>query len=161
MIKQKAFTLIELLIVLTVIAILAAIAFPNFADFIERQKLASAAEILASDMKWAKSEAIKRNDTITIDYTDGANGTWSYSLSDSGGVIKNVLGSEYSDFSVISLTQNFGASDTGFEPVRGTSLENGTVSLTSPRGMDLQIIISSLGRARICSNNGLSGYETC
>jgi len=161
MIKQRAFTLIELMIVIAIIAILAAIAYPNFADFIERQKLASAAEILTSDMKWAKSEAVKRNDIITVDFINGASGTWSYSLSDSDGEIKAVSGGNYSDFAIITMTQNFGADDTGFEPVRGTSLENGSVSLTSPSGMDLQVIISLLGRARICSNAGLPGYEIC
>lgn len=161
MLKLAAFTLIELLIVIAIVAVLAAIAYPNFASFIERQKLVSAAERLSSDLKWAKSEAIKRNDTVTIDFTEGANGSWSYNLSDSDGVIKSFTAADGVDYSVVSMTQNFGADDTGFSPVIGNALEKGTVSFVSAAGNDLQVVLSMLGRARICSDAGLSGYETC
>lgn len=161
MLKLAAFTLIELLIVIAIVAVLAAIAYPNFASFIEKQKLVSAAERLSSDFKWAKSEAIKRNDTVTIDFIDGASGSWGYTLSDSAGVIRSFTAADVADYAIISMTQNFGADDTGFSPVIGNALENGTVSLVSDNGNDLQVVLSMLGRARLCSNAGLSGYETC
>lgn len=161
MLKTAAFTLIELLIVISIVAILAAIAYPNFASFIERQKLISAAERLSSDFRWAKSEAIKRNENVTIDFVDGIDGSWSYTINDEDGVIKSFTASDIADYSIISMTQNFGADDTGFSPVIGNALENGTVSFVSDNGSDLQVILSMLGRVRICSNTGLSGYETC
>lgn len=159
--RLAAFTLIELLIVITIVAVLAAIAYPNFANFIERQKLVSSAERLSSDLRWARSEAIKRNESVTIDFVDGNNGSWNYIISDEDGVIKSFTASDIADYSIISMTQNFGADDTGFSPVIGNAIENGTVSFVSGNGSDLQVILSMLGRVRICSNAGLMGYETC
>jgi type IV fimbrial biogenesis protein FimT len=160
MCKASGFTLIELLIVMAIIGILAVISYPAMQDSIERQKLISAAETVSSDFKWAKSESIKRNDNTIIDLTDGADGSWSYTISDSDGVIRTTTAASNSDFSQISMTHNFGADDTGFDSVRGIALENGTLSLTSPN-FDLDVTLSTMGRVRICSPSGLAGYETC
>jgi type IV fimbrial biogenesis protein FimT len=155
---EKGFTLLELMIVITIIAILASIALPAFEDSIERRKLIAAAEMLSSDMQWAKSESIRTNQQITIDFTDASNGLWGYSIFPTN-PSKDVSAALLSEFNDINLSQNFGSDDTGFEPVRGLALENGSATFSSDN-YSIRVVLSLIGRVRICSNN-ISGVDAC
>ncbi|NWL75505.1 prepilin-type cleavage/methylation domain-containing protein [Pseudomonas taiwanensis] len=64
--SQVGFTLIELLVTLTILAILAAASAPSFSDFIERSRIRSYADDLASAFRIARGEAIKRNDVVKV-----------------------------------------------------------------------------------------------
>lgn len=72
------FTIIELLIVLIIAGILATVAAPNLRDFVARNRVKTAASDLHYSLSFARSEAIKRNGTVTVDNNGGnwANG-WS------------------------------------------------------------------------------------
>ena len=73
---QTGFTAIELLVVVAIVAILAALAAPSFTPLIERWRVRSTAENLASTVYFARSEAIKRGGSIAIDATGGWNTGW-------------------------------------------------------------------------------------
>jgi type IV fimbrial biogenesis protein FimT len=73
--RARGFTMIELLIVLSIVAILASFALPNLADFILRVRLKTAASDLHTTLLFARSEAIKRNATVTIQPLGGTD--WS------------------------------------------------------------------------------------
>ena len=60
MTKQSAFTLIEMMIVIALIAIVAGIAAPNLSMFTKNSALSGASEELLNTLGYAKSEAIKR-----------------------------------------------------------------------------------------------------
>jgi type IV fimbrial biogenesis protein FimT len=62
----RGFTAIELLIVIAVIAVLAALAGPSFTPIIERWRVRQAAEDLQASLYYARSEAIKRGGNVTI-----------------------------------------------------------------------------------------------
>ena len=62
--RQAGVTMIELMIVIAIAAIRAAIAAPSFNDFIENTRLTSAMSQLTSDLNRARSEAIKRNSWV-------------------------------------------------------------------------------------------------
>jgi len=64
--RQHGFTLIELIVVVTVAAILAAIALPSFTDAIERNRIVSQNNELIAAFSLARSEAIKRNGTVGV-----------------------------------------------------------------------------------------------
>jgi type IV fimbrial biogenesis protein FimT len=62
----RGFTLTELMITLTVMAILLGVGIPSFRSFVDGQKLKSASYELMTTITIARSEAIKRNTSVTI-----------------------------------------------------------------------------------------------
>lgn len=63
---QRAFTLVEILIVIVIVGILAALAAPSFSELIKSQKIKSMATDLNASLTLARSEAIKRNRDVTM-----------------------------------------------------------------------------------------------
>src|SRR5215468_6280127 len=58
--RQRGFTVVELITVIALAAIFAALAGPPFRDFIIQQRIRNAAYDLMSDITYARSEAVKR-----------------------------------------------------------------------------------------------------
>jgi type IV fimbrial biogenesis protein FimT len=65
------FTAIELLVVVSIVGVLAAIAGPSFADLIANQRASSAATDLHVALATARSEATKRNADVTLSQKSG------------------------------------------------------------------------------------------
>lgn len=68
--RTKGFTLIELIVTILVAGILAAVGFPSFAKFIKDAKIGSQARGLLSDIQYARSEAVKRNQNVAVCASD-------------------------------------------------------------------------------------------
>jgi type IV fimbrial biogenesis protein FimT len=62
----RGFTLTETMVVVAILAILIALAAPNFTPIIERWRVRQAVENMTSTMYFARSEAIKRGGNIGI-----------------------------------------------------------------------------------------------
>jgi type IV fimbrial biogenesis protein FimT len=76
----RGFTLTELLVSLSVAAVLMAIAMPAFSSFVHDSRLSSQANTLVFDLNLARSEAVKLDTTVQVCASaDGATcaGTWS------------------------------------------------------------------------------------
>jgi type IV fimbrial biogenesis protein FimT len=80
---QKAFTLIELMVTVTIAAIVLGIAIPSFNTQIQNSRSVALGEELASAFNFARSEAVKRGQRVSIcASSDGAvcgggwNGGW-------------------------------------------------------------------------------------
>jgi len=85
----RGFSLLELMVVLTLIAILALLAAPSMAGWMRNQRIRGTTEALLSGLQTAREEAIRRNRPasfwLVTNLTDGcapssASGTWVVSL---------------------------------------------------------------------------------
>ena len=72
----QGFTLIELIIVISISSILLAIAAPSLGDFLKNTKLNGATQDLYSILQQARSEAIKRNAILNV-YNTNDDTNWS------------------------------------------------------------------------------------
>ncbi len=166
----RGLTLIELLMVLTVAAILAAAAVPSFFDLAARQRLKGAADTLYGHLQHARLLAVKENTPITVSFRDsGPASGWCYGLSDTGPCLCQstgncrlgsgpaiVVGS--ADFRDTGLKNNFYRDEVTFNPLLGAS--NGGTIILSANGQNIRVVVSTLGRVRTCSDE-VAGYPPC
>lgn len=64
--KNKGFTLVELLIVLTLVAVIAGFAIPSFSQLVANNRVATTTNSLVGVLNYARSESIKRGRVVEI-----------------------------------------------------------------------------------------------
>jgi type IV pilus assembly protein PilA len=112
--KQNGFTLIELMIVIAIIGILAAIALPAYQDYTVRSRVGELA-IVASGMKATISENIANNNGITAAACDGVTpvtvATTNTAASTCANGVITVTGTALANNVVLTYTPTFTAGD--------------------------------------------------
>jgi type IV fimbrial biogenesis protein FimT len=78
----KGFTLIELMVVIALLGIMAALAAPSFASILEGRRLVGSADTLYAALQYARSEAIKQNANVQVDIDTAA---WCIGIDDTAG----------------------------------------------------------------------------
>lgn len=78
--RQQGFTLIEALVVVAIVGVLLTVAAPSFVNFTASQRIKSASFELYAALSFARSEALKRRQSVTVAPVGGnwANG-WTVS----------------------------------------------------------------------------------
>jgi type IV fimbrial biogenesis protein FimT len=69
--NESGFTLMELMVTVSISAILLAIGAPSFSSFVLSQKVSAASSDVTSMLTFARSEAIKRNGNVVVTHKSG------------------------------------------------------------------------------------------
>lgn len=78
--RDRGFTLVELLIVVAVLAVILTLAAPSFREMIEMQRLRGTSAQLTTDIQFARSEAVSRQEVVAISFEPSATGMSCYIL---------------------------------------------------------------------------------
>lgn len=168
----KGFTLLELMVVLTILAIIVSVAFPSFQDIRDRNRARAAAESVFFYMQFARSESVKQDRNLFVRIQDGAN--WCLGISNAtdcdcntdascqfgpAGALaeQNLRATDFSDIT-LSATQ----AEVAFDSRRGTipALPNeGVITIAGAGGNAAEVRFSSRGRIRLCGD--IRGYPAC
>lgn len=120
LLKVRGFTVVELMIVVAIAAILATVAAPNFAEFMNQQRVRNAATDLVMDLSLARSEAVKRGANVTVSPV----GSWAEGWEVKAGA--DVISKRASTAGTLSIS----GSDATFNP-QGRALASVSYELTA------------------------------
>ena len=148
----SGFTLIELMIVIVIIGILAAIAAPNFMQYMAKSRLSGAARQVMSDLMNAKMMAVSQNQKVKVKFgVDKTYKIWSDAdrngtVADNEGVnISRIIQSDYHDVTIVSASV-----DPVFSP-RGTASMTTVKLRSSSTGGEKCVKVVLSGRVKIDS----------
>lgn len=156
---QRGFTLIELMVTIAVLAILLGIAIPSFTDSTLGSKLRTQANDLVAGTVLARSEAIKRNQTVALCASSNGSsctGTWSEGwivLSTDGTVIMKHAAAA-TGFLVTSAQSSLTFQPTGI----GSTATSLVVCRATPSvgSQERVVTISATGRASVTKTTNAS-----
>lgn len=161
--RHAGFTLIELVMTMTIAATIAAVSLPAMAQFIEHQRTSSAMEALTAHMQLARMTAVSRNSRAVLCPTRDGNHCdagidWSLGWMlftdedgnhqpDSG---NDILRADVQPASThLRITSNTGRQQLRYLPDGTSAGSNLTLSICSARGELLgQVIVNNAGRPR-------------
>lgn len=164
------FTLIELMVTVAILAISVSIATPSFTDMLDRHRLKGAVESVTTDLRYARSESIKRNQQIAVSIVTGSN--WKYGIGDNLTCLTNVascvlsgeakiITNSFPSIAIDNTTTFGGNTYTIFQPQRGSAAQGAVILKSKNDTYTARVSLSALGYVSQCSDDAILGYPTC
>lgn len=147
--KDAGFTLIEMIIVIAVIGILAAIVIPNFLSYREGARIRGAASNLRADFEMAKLRAIKDNAMVGMEFNANSYRVFvDLNDNDTLDAGERILSNPTFPPGVTMSATTFPGSRMEFNSRGVPNGNSGTVSLVNTSGTQIDVIVSTFGRIR-------------
>lgn len=160
--RPRGFTLLELLLAVTLVGVLSSMALPSFGSAVSRQRLKSVSQALAVDMAEARHEAVRRGRPLKLVVREGRDWCWAITDQPTSDCRQTVEGAfrqvRAVDHPGLSLAQASGAT---FATTDGVALQQGGALIETPVGDRVRVRLSPLGRTSLCSPNGAAGFVPC
>ncbi|MCK5872344.1 MAG: GspH/FimT family pseudopilin [Methylococcales bacterium] len=168
--KYNGFTIIELLITVSILGILTSMGLPSFMGTINSTRLTTKANELVAALNFTRSEAIKRNTLVYIANTEGSGQKW-----EGGWVIfVDMNGNKAFDRNTDTLLKEYPALESSYTLRTGGNIKhwlaykptglyktstgrlNDSFSLCTmnkDKNSSRKITLNSIGRTRVTKNN--------
>ena len=149
MFHKKAFTLIETLIILAIIAVMAVLSVPFYQSFQIRTQLDDNGEEIVQTLRRAQSKAMAIEDDQVFSVHFESN---KFVLFKNTPYNPNDPDNEITDLPLtlsISINLNGGGSDVVFDKLKGTTVNYGTVTISSVNNESRTISISKSGKIEV------------
>jgi type IV fimbrial biogenesis protein FimT len=172
---QRGLSMVETMIALAIVCILIGVATPSFMEMQRKRQLIGLSDELLSDIHFARSQAVARNEGVRISahaLTTGGmclvlhtGSTADCSCGASGpavctGGAQEIKTHRFTGSSSVQVTAS--ATSMRFDPVRATVTPAGTLRLANSDGHSLHHVVSAMGRVRTCSPGAtVSSYKPC
>lgn len=175
--RLRAFSLVEMLILVLIVGVLLGLSAPQFGKMLTRYRLKSATDTLYYSLHTARSEAIKRNAKIRLNFRSTNGGvSWCYGLKLGASCdctvqnsceldgIERVVSSERFPNVVMEAHISSPGDHFTFKNMKWVmDATYGHVRFISQDQEQLRVIINRIGRIRLCSPEGeanVPGYST-
>ncbi len=177
--NQRAFTLIELLIGISIVAILTTMALPNFKSWIQNLQIRNTTESILNGLQLARAEAVKSNLNVEFILTDASpadasnvgaaasvtgknwivrtfQSTGSYTAADFIQGRESIDGSKNATVATPQASFIFTPLARLVNPVADVNIDvNSSLAFANKRPM--RVVVSTGGQIRMCDPNGPTG----
>jgi type IV fimbrial biogenesis protein FimT len=172
--KQHGLSLVEAMVVIAIAAAALTAAAPSFGGLIEKQRLEGAASQLASDLQFARTEAVMRTVPVRLSIHEVAHGSCYLlhtgsraqcscrpaALATCTGDAVALKTVQWPAEDKVALTAN--VTSILFDPLHGTSSPAGSLRVSDTRGRVIQHVVNIMGRVRSCAPlDNVPGYPAC
>ncbi|MFN3166845.1 MAG: Tfp pilus assembly protein FimT/FimU [Phycisphaeraceae bacterium] len=137
--RPNGFTLVELVMVVVIVSVLAALALPRFAQASQRQQLEAAADRVAADFALAQTRARAASQSVTL-YFDLDQNTYTFNAVGGDATTVNLAESPYGI--KISYAE-FGTDSEAEFNAYGVPVDTGKVTLTNGTGTATIFLLES------------------
>ena len=172
--RQRGLTLVECSVAAAIVAVSIGAVAPSFDKMVQRRHVEGAAAQLETDILYARSLAVARNQSLRVSFTSNASvacyvihtGGAKDCPCNSEGVAMCSNGAEalrtvpFSADAPVAVRSNSGSILA--DATRGTISPTATMRVEGRGGETLQVVVNIMGRVRACAATaGLPGYPRC
>lgn len=172
----RGFTLIETAMVLAITGVVMTAAVPSLSGLIDTRRLDGVASQVASDLQFARGEAVWRNQAVRMSFqADAATGSSCYvihtgaadscrcgasSPAQCEGAARQIKTVQLEAAQRVSLLSNVGS--VLFDPLHGTASPAATLRVIGAQNREVRQVVNIMGRVRSCSPQAaVAGYRAC